>query len=149
MGIEWGNTGFSSRMDCRVLDDTGRQPDHVLQENQAFRINVTWEVPAPLAGFMGAGDTFRVRAYAESIGPGQEIQISQATVNAVNGQVPYDMNLVVPAGTLQGEGRVFSGVEVSGAYQIVCVLQHLQGGAQTVHAGMVEYPMLVQIKQPN
>jgi hypothetical protein len=75
---------------------------------------------------MNIGGTFQLRAYVESLGPGQEMQLGPAIkVPVVPGQTDYSTSINVPGGTLLGEGQLFGGVPVSGVYKIVVVLQHL------------------------
>jgi hypothetical protein len=72
------------------------------------------------------GGSFQLRAYVESLGPGQEMQLGPTlNVPVVPGQTGYNTAINIPGGTLLGEGQLFGGVPVSGVYKIVVVLQHL------------------------
>jgi hypothetical protein len=85
------------------------------------------------------GGQFRLRAFVESIGPGQEMQIGPTLNVPVNpGQTNYNATIAVPGNTLRGEGEIFNGQPVSGVYKIVAVLQHMNGGTATVVSGFAE-----------
>ena len=141
MSIEWGVFPNQSAMSVSVLDNTAA-PSNVLDSGNPFAVRVRWQVPAPINTVIGG--SFRIRVFAESVGPGQEQQIG-ATINvpAVPNQLDYVQNINVPGGTLQGEDVVPSS---SGVYKIVAVLQHLNGGANEV-SGFAESP-LVQLRTP-
>ncbi|KNZ31185.1 MAG: hypothetical protein AD742_18440 [Methylibium sp. NZG] len=134
-------------MTHRVLDNNSA-PTEVLQAGSAFQIAARWEVPAALASLVGAGDSFRLRAYAESIGPGQELLIDEESVGAVVNQTVYTHTLNVNPNPLFGEGVPFNGVPVSGIYNIVLVLQHLNGAVATVHSGCSDQQPMVMFKAP-
>lgn len=141
MNIEWGVYPNQSNMSVSVLDNTAA-PTTVLDSGEPFDVEVSWEVPAPINTIIGG--EFRIRVFAESIGPGQEQQIgSTVNVPAVPGLLNYAQNITVPGGTLLGEDVVPSR---SGVYKIVAVLQHLNGGANEV-SGFAESP-LVQLRTP-
>ncbi len=149
MAIEWGITGFSSDMTCRVLDNTTAAPSNVLQAGTPFRIEIRWKVPVELASLVSAGDSFRLRAYAESVGPGQEIQVGSTEIEpGVFNKLDYVHTMIVNPNPLLGEGVAFNGQPVSGIYNIMCVLQHLNGGVPTGHSGMAEYANTVMLKAP-
>lgn len=135
MPIEWPG-GVSSAMSVVVEDNTGN-PTNILDAGEESTIKITWTVPSGFAGLIAG--TFRLRAYAESIGPGQELQLGPtATESVVVGQEPYETEITVPASTLLGEGELFGGVPVSGVYKIVAVLQHLNGGVASEASGFAE-----------
>lgn len=121
MEIEWPVTPNTSAMTVQVLDNT-TAPASILDAGLASTVQITWTVPAPTNALLGG--SFRLRAYAESIGPGQEIQIGTTlVVPVVPLQVNYTANIAVAGGTLQGEGD--GAPPVSGVYKIIAVLQHL------------------------
>ncbi|MBL8325825.1 MAG: hypothetical protein JNJ89_12810 [Rubrivivax sp.] len=149
MAIEWGITGFSSDMSCKVLDNTTLAPSNVLQAGAPFQIEIRWKVPPALASLISAGDSFRLRAYAESVGPGQEIQVGATEIEpGVFNKLDYVHTMTVSPNPLLGEGVAFSGTPVSGIYNIMCVLQHLNGGVPTGHSGLAEYANTVMLKAP-
>ena len=123
------------------LDNTAA-PSTVLDANEPFDVRVEWQVPAPINTLIGG--SFRLRVFAESIGPGQEEQIGPTiNVAAVPNQLDYLQDIAIPGDTLQGEGVAPLS---SGVYKIVAVLQHLNGGENEV-SGFAESP-LVQLRTP-
>lgn len=141
MGIEWGVFPNESNMSVTVLDNSSA-PTNVLDAQDPFDVVVEWEVPDPINDLIGG--SFRVRLFAESIGPGPEIQIGSTTnVAAVPNLANYSTTLTVPGSTLLGEDVAPSS---SGVYKIVAVLQHLNGGANEV-SGFAESP-LIQMRTP-
>ncbi|MBK6852919.1 MAG: hypothetical protein IPG93_15140 [Burkholderiales bacterium] len=148
MSIEWGITGLTSNITHSVVDNSPNAPD-VLRAGAPFNINVAWQVPAALASLIGPGDSFRLRAYAESIGPGQEMQIGQPlAVPGVMNALNYTATVQVNPNPLLGEEQLFGGQPVSGCYNIVVVLQHLNGGAPTVHSGCSDNQPPVMFRFP-
>jgi hypothetical protein len=147
MAIEWGVFPNESAMSMFV-HDSGAAPSNVLDSGLPFSVHVSWVVPPPINSIIGG--SFRVRVFAESIGPGQEKQIGAVVplplVPAVPGQTTYDIHVDVAAGELQGEGELFGGVPVSGMYKLVCVLQHMNPTANEC-CGHGEGPM-IQLRTP-
>lgn len=141
MPIEWGGINLQSSLGNTVLDNTNA-PSSVLDANQPFQVTVNWTVPPVLAPFLGG--SFRLRIYAESMGPGPEQQIGSKVVAVVPGQQVYSDSITVPGNALLGEGA--GAPPVSGAYKIVTVLQHVNGVA-TEGSGFAENP-LIQLRQP-
>jgi hypothetical protein len=141
MPIEWGGINLQSNISATVLDNTAA-PSTVLDANLPFTVAVSWSVPPALAPFLGG--SFRVRCYAESIGPGPEQQIGALNQAVVAGQVNYAGNVPVPGNALPGEGA--GAPPVSGVYKIVTVIQHINGGA-TEGSGFSEQPV-IQLRQP-
>ena len=148
MAIEWGVLNLSTSMTFNVLDGTGLAPTEVLPAGAPFQVSVHWQVPAGVAAFVGAGDTFRLRAYAESIGPGQELPIGQVIVAGVAFQENYNSTINVNPNPLLGEEQLFGGLPVSGVYNVICVLQHLNGGVPTMNSGMADYQRTVMFRAP-
>ncbi|MCW5631700.1 MAG: hypothetical protein KIT17_00030 [Rubrivivax sp.] len=143
--IEWGVYPQQSAMGMFAHDNTASPPTSILDASTPFFLHVYWEVPQPIASV--AGGSFRIRAFAESMGPGQEKQLGATlTVPVVPNQTRYDVHITVPAGTLLGEGELFNGVPVSGIYKFVSALQHMNPGPNQV-SGYCEGP-LVQMKTP-
>jgi hypothetical protein len=146
MTIEWGGLNLQSNTVCQVLDP-GDAPTTVLDANVAFRVRVIWTVPPGLAPFLGG--QFRLRCFAESVGPGQEQQIGGTElVPVVPGQTNYSRDMTVGANALQGEGvnDPVTGQPVSGMYRIATVIQHLNGGP-TMGSGFAA-DALIQMRQP-
>lgn len=145
MAIEWGVFPNHSDMSMFAHDNTTSPPTTVLDAGTPFYVHVHWDVPAAIAAVIGGN--FRIRAYAESVGPGPEQQIGTSHVEAaVPGKTSYDIHILVPAGTLLGEGQQSGGVPVSGMYKLASVLQHLNPTANEC-SGYADGP-LVQLKTP-
>jgi hypothetical protein len=145
MTIEWGGLPFQSQANVQVLDPD-QLPSAVIDDNATFRVRVTWSVPDPLDDYLGG--QFRLRAFAESMGPGPEVQLgSDNVVPVVQFQQNYQHDIIVSPGTLLGEGQVDStGRPVSGTYRIMAVIQHLNPGP-TRGSGFTD-ERLVQIRTP-
>ncbi len=130
MAIEFPTGPQTGAMSISIPDNwpnpaTG--PSDILVTSFPFKVNVKWEVPSPHS--MTLGGSFQLRAYVESIGPGQEMQLgSTQVVPVVPGQGNYTHEFVIPGNTLLGEGQLYGATPVSGVYKIVCVLQHLNPG---------------------
>jgi hypothetical protein len=149
MAIEWGVLNLSTAMTFDVLDNSGNVPTDVLRAGTPFQIRVNFQVPAGVAALVGAGDTFRLRAYAESVGPGQELPIGQLIVPGVPFQQNYaGLIMNVNPNPLLGEEQIFNGLPVSGVYNMICVLQHLNGGVPTPNSGMSDYQRTVMFRAP-
>lgn len=127
MPIEWLTDPRESAMTVDVPDNWPGfpgGPNTILVSNQPCNVNIAWIVPAPHNVTLGG--SFRLRAYVESLGPGQEIQLgTDVIVPVVGGQTNYTATINVPPNSLLGEGQPFGGVPVSGVYKIVVVIQHL------------------------
>lgn len=74
--IEWTPLGFESDMIMEVRDNTLGET-YVLDSGLPFNVTVRWEVPTPVVPTLRG--SFRIRVYAESIGPGPEVQIGPTT----------------------------------------------------------------------
>ncbi len=143
MTIEWSPLGFESAMSMEVRDNTLGETS-VLDSSLPFTVACRWEIPAPVLPTLGG--SFRIRVYAESIGPGQEVLLATTNVAAA-GLPAYTTVLNIPANTLQGEDQIFNGVPVSGVYKFVAVLQHLNPLATEV-SGYAESAGLIQMRAP-
>ena len=146
MGIEWAPLGFESDMSMEVRDNTLGET-YVLDSNVPFNVSVRWDIPAPVVPTLGG--SFRIRVYAESIGPGDEKQIGLTATVPVTGAANYAAVIGVGAHELKGEGES-SGVgteTVSGVYKLVAVLQHLNPGPNEV-SGYAEATGLIQMRTP-
>ena len=132
MPIEWPG-GISSNMSVTVEDNSGA-PISILDADVPFNIKITWKVPAAFAGII-AGSSFRLRAYAESIGPGDEKKLGPDVNVAAHPPLDYEGTIPVAGSVLEGENTNRSGV-----YKIVAVLQHVNGAA-TVISGFAEAPL--------
>jgi hypothetical protein len=130
-----------------VVLDPGGAPNTIIQRQDAFTIRTTFAVNQPGASLLGG--QWQMRAYVESIGPGQEVQVGTAAL-AVSAGVPavgparleYTLNVIVPGNLLQAEDNNDSGV-----YKIVVVITHQNFGGPTVLAGFSEGPV-IQVREP-
>jgi hypothetical protein len=126
--------------------DPGGAPNTIIQRQDAFTIRARFTVNQPGASLLGG--QWQMRAYVESIGPGQEIQVGTNAL-AVSAGVPvpgpaleYTLNVAVPGNTLSAEDNNNSGV-----YKIVVVITHQNFGGPTVLAGFSEGPV-IQVREP-
>ena len=130
MAIEYPTGPTTGNLTVEVPDNwptapTG--PPNILVASVPCNVNIKWTVPSPHN--MNLGGSFQLRAYVESLGPGQEMQLGPTiNVPVVPGQTDYTATINIPGGTLLGEGQLFGGVPVSGVYKIVTVLQHMNPG---------------------
>lgn len=147
MTIQWTDPSgpTSSNMTVFVHDNDGLATE-ILDDSVPFSVHFHWAVPSSIASILGG--QFRLRAYAESIGPGSEVALMPAgplMVGVVAGQTAYDVHLDVAAGTLEGENV---SPDRSGVYKIIGVLQHINtSGAATQVCGFAEGSM-IQIRTP-
>ena len=134
--------------DVRVLDPGGA-PETIIDTGDTFTIQVRWSVEEPGAAVLGG--RWLVRAYAESIGPGQEEQLGQTRrVNVANftpigppAARGYEANVDVPAGSLDAESATSSGV-----YKLAVIVTHENpNGSPTELAGHREGPV-IQMREP-
>lgn len=133
--IEWPG-GVASTMTLTVVDNT-LNPASILDVDLKATLRLSWTIPPDFKDIICG--SFRLRAYAESIGPGQEMQIGgDKLVPVVYDQGSYVTEIDVAGNTLKGEGENFGGVPVSGVYRLVAVLQHLNDGHATTISGFDE-----------
>jgi hypothetical protein len=131
MPIEWPDGPEESTMTVEVPDnwpvDDPAGPPTVLVASVHCHVKISWTVPSPTNQTLGG--SFQLRAYVESLGPGQEMQLGPTKdVPVVPGQEDYETTIDIPGGTLKGEGETYDGVDVSGLYKIIAVLQHMNPG---------------------
>lgn len=77
---------------------TGGLPNHVINPERAFTVRVNWEVTGVLAPLWLAAledSDWRVSCFAESMGPGPEIELGTVNVDADSGQLAYEADIVV------------------------------------------------------
>ena len=122
--------------DVRVLDPGGA-PETIIDTGDTFTLQVRWSVEEPGAAVLGG--RWLVRAYAESIGPGQEQQLGQTRFVNVGNFTP----IAVPAGTHAAESATSSGV-----YKLAVIVTHENpNGSATELAGFSEGPV-IQMREP-
>src|SRR6266702_4321060 len=101
-----------------VIDNNGA-PSSVLEANQPFTIQCSWNISALAALLLGG--QWQLAAYVESIGAGPEQEVGAAVTVALNGGTSYNATIVVPANTLpddpapplSSKGRSFGSPEQS------------------------------------
>jgi hypothetical protein len=147
MPIEFPPAMSGSGPDVQVLDPGGA-PNTIIRTADPFAVRVRFAVDQPGASLLGG--QWLIRAYAESVGPGDEKQIGNTVALNVSAGVPggpparleYTATVQVPAGTLADEGPNSSGV-----YKLVVIVTHNNFGGPTVLAGFSEGPV-IQMRQP-
>ena len=127
--------------------DPGGAPNTIIQRQDPFVIRTQFSINQPGASLLGG--QWQLRAYVESIGPGQEVQVGTAALNVAAGvpaggppRLEYTVNINVPGNTLSAEDANNSGV-----YKIVVVVTHQNFGGPTVLAGFSEGPV-IQVREP-
>jgi hypothetical protein len=147
MPFEFPPAMSGSGPSLQVLDPGGA-PNTIIKTTDAFTVRLRFAVDQPGASLLGG--QWLVRAYAESVGPGQEQQIGNTVAQNVSAGVPggpparleYTVDVNVPAGTLDDESATSSGV-----YKLAAIVTHQNFGGPTVLAGFVEGP-IVQLREP-
>jgi hypothetical protein len=122
-----------------LLDNNGA-PSSVLEAGQPFTISTRWDI-GPLAALLLGGE-WRVAAYVESIGPGEEKQVGPTVTVPLTGAQVYTADIVVPANTLPDLDPNPPAPEPSGAYKVVTLLTHRNFGSVSDVAAIVEGPVV-------
>jgi hypothetical protein len=107
-----------------VIDPVGTFPpfevgNHVLNANDSFQIDVSWEVNGLLAPLWlsALGGNWNVQVFAESLGGGPEILLARDDSQAADpNRLTYSVRLTVPPTSLE-EGN--PGSNTSGIYKLV------------------------------
>lgn len=126
------------------------QGNHVLDGSKPFYIDMEWQLSGSLAPLWLAALTpgsWRVEAFAESIGPGPEVQCGQTAVTADPGQMTYTARIEVSPNTLPEGNPGRNGP--SGQYKISCscFLNSNLGANPYDITGFIEGP-LIRIENP-
>ncbi len=147
-------TGEFTKVEVRDPAGPPNVANLVVDPSKPFTINVEWQltgddVPLYLAALGNGSNRWSVEAYAESMGPGPEIQIASTTVAVGPAASPrsYQATLTVPANTLP-EGNPGNGGP-SGVYKLVttCFLDaNLQHPGFDI-AGFAEGP-IIRVENP-
>ncbi len=137
--------GISGDLTTAVLDPD-LTPNLVLDKGLAFFVRVNWTPTGP--GVQTLGGNWTIKAYAESLGPGPELQIGPSLtipVVPIDGHA-YSESISVPANTLLAEGE--GAPPASGVYKLVVVVTHTNTlGTRTEMAGFAEGPVF-EIRNP-
>ena len=118
-----------------ALIDNNGAPSSVLEANQPFTIQASWNISALAALLLGG--QWQLAAYVESIGAGPEQQIGATVTVPLNGGTNFSANIVVPANTLPDDPAP----PLSGTYKVVTLLTHRNFGKVTDVAAVVEGPI--------
>lgn len=81
---------------------TGGLPNRVINPEKPFTVKVEWRVFGALATLWLAAleaNDWRVTCYAESMGPGPEIELGTVFVDARSSQLDYEAEIVVNPGS--------------------------------------------------
>jgi hypothetical protein len=131
----------------------GHVPNLVIDPTKDFNIELKWklegsDVPLYLAALGGNWD---IQVYAESIGPGPDFRIANASIPAGPPVTPalYATTLTVPAGTLPEENPTPSNTDPSGVYKIVVTvfLDSVLGSPGFDICGFSEGP-IIKVENP-
>jgi hypothetical protein len=129
--------------------DLDGNPNRVLSPTLPFTVSVSWNNTGTLVPFMGG--EYTVRVYAESMGPGPEMEIGHTTV-PVNLSGNYSVSINVPAGTLSPAEpdlpHATGAFEPSGVYKLVAVVSYANFGVNQRIAGFREEARLFEIRKP-
>jgi hypothetical protein len=119
-----------------VVIEQGGNLNTIIDDDNDFVVNVSWAV-SPAQTALHLTGTWTVRAYVESVGPGQEVLAGQVNV-AGSGGPTYSASVTVPKGTLASNAN--PGV-ASGVYKVVTVLTYVTSlNAPTELAAFSEGP---------
>jgi hypothetical protein len=144
-------TAFTATGPNVAVVDPGGAPVTIIRTVDQFRLRVTWALEGSAALLLGGN--WLLRAYAESIGPGQEQQLgstvpvplSAGTITTTPAGLPrlaFDQEIIISPPHLQAEGPGSSGV-----YKLVTILTHENFAGPTVLAGFNEGPV-IQMREP-
>jgi hypothetical protein len=120
--------------------DTDGDPSLVLDVNFPFTFQLDWTLKGSLPPLING--FFHVDAYAESMGPGPEIQLGSYDGPVSIPSTPYVLrtSISVPASTI---------TSLRGAYKLTAVLTHRNAmNIPTQMAGFYEGPMVQFYKAP-
>ena len=119
-----------------VRDPNGiTPPSTIIQEDDPFELLVTWKICGDFAPYLGG--TWKIEAFAESIGPGEECQIGTtrsiplASVPPIGKQREFETVIQVKEGELG-----------AGAYRIIVLITYNNLGHPLEIAGCLEGPII-------
>ncbi|MBI1278663.1 MAG: hypothetical protein GC179_11105 [Anaerolineaceae bacterium] len=126
---------ISGTIDTQV-HDTDLQPLNIVRLSDPWHVHVQWSVNGSIVPLIAG--TWHVRVYAESMGPGAEMEVGSLDV-AVNAEPlsglsrSYDRRIIVPAN--------LAGL-TDGVYRITTVLTIDNGGARGMIAAFDQGPLM-------
>jgi hypothetical protein len=151
MAFEFPTVPVPSTGPTVTVLDPAQAPTTILDADQPFSLRIDWTIGG---GWLPAiGGEWLVRAYAESVGPGDEKQLgvtmtvplSTWTPGPNPGERSFTTTINVAPGELKAEQPPPD--EQSGVYQLVTIITHQNFGADTELAGFAEGPV-IQMRQP-
>lgn len=106
---------------CSITDiavfGPGPNPDTIIKQGEAFTLQVTVNFSGPgAAALMPLNLPVTVTFYAESYGPGAEIELGSATLNTTGSTLSYNLTASIPA-------AVSSALDAEKVYKIAAVLR--------------------------
>jgi hypothetical protein len=145
------STIVDGKVDSLTVIDIDGNPNRSLSAANPFTVVAQWEING--SGVTGFGGTWTCRLFAESKGPGPEVEVlSPGMVVAVSSPEPgatpihavYKATFTVPAGTLQADGPTASGV-----YDLSALVTHTSEvtGLKDATAGFSE-DEVIEIHNP-
>jgi len=122
--------------------DPDSNPNTVLDTGLPFYIRVEWSIAGGVAPLIAG--TWYVSAYADSVGPGPEVQVGATMPVPLTGPLNFSTTITVPPGALPSA----SGSASSGVYELVTIITHTNVfGVATEMTGFAEGP-LIQMRTP-
>ncbi len=116
-----------------VEDPAGIGPNHIIQEDDAWRVRVNWSLSGWAASFLGDVQ-YEVSAYADSLAGGFQGQIG--TMQPVAGG-PLNLQAVIDVPNTAGGGLA------AGAYRLTTlIICKDSGGTPLQMAGFLEGPVI-------
>lgn len=134
--IQFPNVFFGPGTFTATVNDNNGNPSNVLEAGQPFTIAASWNIGALAALLLGG--QWEVAAYAESIGPGPELELGTTGPIPLNGGQAYAATVTVNANTVPNNPAPPN----SGVYKIVTVLTHRNFGVVSNVAAVVEGPVV-------
>lgn len=121
---------FHGHLQCAVIDAHGQPANTIISMQDDWHMRVEWQVHGMLVGSIGG--TWQIRAYLESIGPGNEVVLVNRNV-PMTGQNNYSETFIIGPNV----------PNVEGPYKIVVVLTSTNLlGLPAPFAAYEEVPML-------
>jgi hypothetical protein len=119
---------------AQLLDNNGN-PSTVLEASLPITITATWDIDKEAARLLGGA--WNIAAYADTVGPGTDLELGETTV-AVDGGTSYSATITVPPNKVADNPPP----PASGAYKVVVVLTHRNFGQISDVAAVVEFPVV-------
>jgi hypothetical protein len=131
---------FHGHMSTLVLTDPhGRTPDTIISMTDDWHLKVEWQFHGTMVRGGLVGGKWRVQAFMESIGPGDEMIVATKEVDIATGGVPDAFGRAYSETFLIGPNIPSS----PGPYKLVTVITCVGAtGVPGPFAGYDEYPML-------